>query len=527
VFYKGEVFEIVRADKEQHVASVLLFKDGEIPLMIYESFPFNSYDLTSKYQETEVRECWAREGTNPKYTKFNIRGGFRLEATDAAACVGIDLPATIAEPTLAEITIYYSSTTGTPPDSCLVKKGEEGCVGKSAYELYGASTKEKQIKLYYQLEAGGDYWLDLTGRGSDEEGEESIVEYKNIDVNLYKMTGGARLAVDIGFMPKEKVVNLTSDHAEQIEIEIPLGFGSGLVEREDWNNARGKITATNCDLFNRGEVIKKISTEGVLYKARNKGVNCDYMPLSGFGENIGFILRLVGENKSGRSIKFVLNSNATRRNELEYLLSDASFDESYVVIPREGEDVNYDFTLETRSFGSSESVNYLAELQTTPLPLNWLKSISVIPDKPEIENNIQVVGVDKRETAYYRVDVEVGDNESLIALSQGYEDGWIAYEMSNIKCEMSNVRCFFPFLFGNKLEHVKVNSWANGWLINSSKLKAQSSKPTDYRSPITDHHTIVIVYWPQYLQYFGFVLLIATAIVLIAKPAVDKKRTRS
>ena len=51
----------------------------------------------------------------------------------------------------------------------------------------------------------------------------------------------------------------------------------------------------------------------------------------------------------------------------------------------------------------------------------------------------------------------------------------------------------FPFLFGKEIkDHVLVNNWANGWLL-----------PND-----TNTYSLVIVFLPQYLEYFGFILFI-------------------
>jgi len=56
-----------------------------------------------------------------------------------------------------------------------------------------------------------------------------------------------------------------------------------------------------------------------------------------------------------------------------------------------------------------------------------------------------------------------------------------------------------PMFFGERLrEHVKINNWANGWKIEGN-----------------EKYSYVIVFWPQYLQYAGFVVLALTLIVLL------------
>jgi hypothetical protein len=58
----------------------------------------------------------------------------------------------------------------------------------------------------------------------------------------------------------------------------------------------------------------------------------------------------------------------------------------------------------------------------------------------------------------------------------------------------------FPFL-GQKLKnHILVNNWSNGWVLG--KDSAQESK-------------IVIIFWPQYLEYLGFLFLFVYYLFLL------------
>jgi len=76
----------------------------------------------------------------------------------------------------------------------------------------------------------------------------------------------------------------------------------------------------------------------------------------------------------------------------------------------------------------------------------------------------------------------------LIQLGQGYDKGWKAFTVNSKQLTV------------NSLTHVKVNSWANGWLVS-----------TIHQSPFTNHQTIYIFFWPQLLEWGG---MIAGATVL-------------
>jgi hypothetical protein len=86
--------------------------------------------------------------------------------------------------------------------------------------------------------------------------------------------------------------------------------------------------------------------------------------------------------------------------------------------------------------------------------------------------------VKKTGTWLYRVKVE---GSGLLKLSQGYDEGWIA----------------------PPIKHVKVDGWANGWMINGQVGSEKGE--------------VTIFYWPQLLEYLGFGLLGVTVWVLIKK----------
>jgi hypothetical protein len=57
------------------------------------------------------------------------------------------------------------------------------------------------------------------------------------------------------------------------------------------------------------------------------------------------------------------------------------------------------------------------------------------------------------------------------------------------------------------LDHVKVNSWANGWFVPEGQQMT------------------VIIYWPQYLEYFGLLVLVFTFVFLVISLG-SKKRIK-
>ena len=66
------------------------------------------------------------------------------------------------------------------------------------------------------------------------------------------------------------------------------------------------------------------------------------------------------------------------------------------------------------------------------------------------------------------------------------------------------------------LDHFLVNNWANGWRLNvGSKMPEVGSEnlQTSNLQPPTSN--IVIIFWPQYLEFIGFALLIFSFLYIL------------
>lgn len=83
----------------------------------------------------------------------------------------------------------------------------------------------------------------------------------------------------------------------------------------------------------------------------------------------------------------------------------------------------------------------------------------------------------------YETTLPASQKEGYIELHQAYDPGWKAY------------------LNGQELtQHVMIDNWANGW-----KFQVTGTP--------TPPQTVSLVYWPQYLEFIGF--LIAVGVILL------------
>lgn len=302
-------------------------------------------------------------------------------------------------------------------------------------------------------------------------------------------------------------VNL--DRRQGVEVSLrgeTLQFSSPIetslqttVIREDLNEERGFANATNCDLKKLGSVTRERASGEVKYGAFDGGVSCDFFYYPQMDRTKAYVLRIKGENVMGRGLKIYLFNPETKRMDLEELLPEGKFDEYFVILPSNTEEAvdqpGYTLNVETRSFGRVASENIIENIEIAELPFDQLTNMTLGESLRETKNNLEVKEVEKWGTSHYFVETK---GEGLLVLGQGYEDGWMAFEFSE---EPSFLEKLLPWFFGEPLEHIQVNNWQNGWFANSG--------------------SIVVVFWPQYLEWFGLLILPAVFVLWI-KPGNDK-----
>jgi len=452
----GDVFYEV-GSLNNNLGEAALKANSNTQLTVFSNQNFSHDEIIKSLLSQAPRLCSdpkiTYEATNPE----NIT----LKITDQAICQGTTL--TVTKDALYDFSYDFHSAKLIKSYVCLTKSGTEGC--------FNDPYSEKPIYL-----EKGKYWLDFVGHPG--ESNNSII-YTNLSIQSYpKLTEEKAFNFyDYANLLPFGAYPLNFSTTSSVEVDLPL---SGTVS-ESFGPDRGYQGAYNCDLQKLGKVQKIKNQAGIYYKAEEGGVSCDYFDYPNLFHPQGYILHIKGNNLAGRSLKFYLFNTSTQKVDLENLLPTGSFDEFYYLLPSNNEGRGYTLNIETRAFGRITSENVIEKIEFIPVPLNWLQGISFGSPTPQT-SNLKIVNSQKTGTAFYKVTLE-GDH-GLLVLSQSYDSGWIAFKGN-----------------GDLLPHTKVNSWANGWL---------------YESIDDGQSTIVIVYWPQLLEWLGFaMLLVALGFILV------------
>jgi hypothetical protein len=257
---------------------------------------------------------------------------------------------------------------------------------------------------------------------------------------------------------------------------------------ETFSDSQGYKNANNCSLMGIGSVSKSKLDGGDYYAAYNGGISCDYFYYPTLDYSQAYYMRIIGKNISGRSLKFYLYNIKDKNAIIEELLPTGNFDKSYLILPtesRQSAKLGYTLNVETRSFGKVKSENLVTGIEFYPVGYMTKRS-------PLQSNNLEILGVKKYGTWGYRVETS---GTGLLELGQGYDKGWVAFALQPN----------FKFL-----EHIKVDSWANGWIIEKSHTEGGYSI-SNLKSQIW------IVYWPQLLEWGGGVLGVSSLIFIVLK----------
>lgn len=234
------------------------------------------------------------------------------------------------------------------------------------------------------------------------------------------------------------------------EMDISLGDDEKSIT---YNLTSNEVDDKNCYQFGKGEFSREVKDEGLNNFVRYTAIDassCETMYL-GNSEILaqGGTISLQTRNVSGRPVKFCLRHD---------LPGDCLVEE--IVKGNKGEWITNDYQI--------RPITRLGDL--------YLEIDSYAVGNEERFNDVGEVVI--KSTLPKGMDSSLVEN--IYSNNQAFRRGWIGIDTKSLKV----------------LKHVKVDGWANGWMVNGSG-------------------EVTIFYWPQLLEYLGFVLLGLTAWIVI------------
>src|SRR3989344_2191015 len=289
---------------------------------------------------------------------------------------------------------------------------------------------------------------------------------------------------------------------DEAYLEVKIPNINGYYSNTSMTSSKlSQITPYNCNQFNKGDLsIDRLQNDASLFRLTSiNSNNCLDFSLPNLTQRIAYLLSVPAKNISGKGLYISVKNQQSQRDDLAtYLPNINDFTTSYFVIPpKENYGLGYVVHIDNISLDKTATINELGEIKINPIPYDFLSSIKFIKkvsssmtDENTEQHNFKVI---HDNPSQYKISIDPSPKSRYILLSQSFNNGWKAYQIGNDNL----IDNLLPFLRNQELKnHLLVNNWANGWKIDGT-LCSDNSKCT-----------IAIIFWPQYLEYLGFILVI-------------------
>ena len=265
---------------------------------------------------------------------------------------------------------------------------------------------------------------------------------------------------------------------------------------------------------------------------------CIDIGISDLSQRYGYLVTVSSRHISGRRLFISITNEETKRTFLENYVTDKGIsnefiDSFFIIPPMDGYGQGYRITLDNLSVSNDKTINDIASIRIYTIPYDEMVSLKIdnaqLTMQNKEQNTISITDVEHPNPAYYKISIAgvegiTGVKENTLILSQSFDEGWKAYDVS--KCQsvkgikaMQIICETFPFLFGKEIkEHVLVNNWSNGWTLKSDQSDSPRGEAGQFTNQINENTTIVVFFLPQLLEWIGFLVLPLPFFFLLARP---------
>lgn len=498
----------LNALSEQFVSigkTYLLNESAANSIQIYSGDNPTVFALPSE-EFAKAHVCGNSTGTS-EFDSKSENGKLILNAKNVAVCALHTLSFPTSN-TLYKASFEYLSSTDEFPQYCVYSEDSKKCINNKDAIFKGYSNNYAHFEEYFENNNKKDisiFQAILDATRDEDKNSKKTISYRNISVTSYPYISGSAVVFTTINDPSYSIP-ITLDHDAQISITVPKI--SGVYSYTNTiNDHKFKKNPLSYNHLNNGLFQKDILGDSSPHVRLTSQNSSSYLLINGaaLSPGLGYIVNIKSKTIAGFSPTVDIFTNKDSRNYIyTYVEKSEDFKNNYFVLPPLYEfDRGISILLGSSSYNKDKTINDISEVSFYTIPYEYLTNISLNPRKKTAPGTAIVPQNSQKSEIYlYKTEIPVG--AKTIVLSQTYDSGWKAYLTQNSKLPSKKLRASriqnflnlaFPFAFGKEIkQHVQINGWANGWIINNSELRIQNSE-------------LIIVYLPQYLQYIGFALL--------------------
>ncbi len=221
---------------------------------------------------------------------------------------------------------------------------------------------------------------------------------------------------------------------------------------------------------------------------------CAGLDLPHLDQRNGYLFSVTARNIAGRPLFMSITDSTKKQSLIEDRLTTTSTPQLFMIPPHFEYGLGYIMTFQNTSYTHAEAVNRLEAVNVYEFPFETIARLHLqkrdqLPPTPSLPYKDDI-STNKRAYHAYTVDIThagLKDNEFLI-LNQSYHPGWKAYIVPR-----DGYSQYIPWIVGKKIpesNHVRINSWAQGWKLPDTCEKARGDCrivllfPMHYATPL-------------------------------------------
>lgn len=473
----------------------------ESTIVSYDEDPVEIYDFSDEIYSVEASGCSDEFSEYAKlYDKYPE--SVTVTTSKGAACLNFEKDIDSGFVSVYKIEYLYKKSDVAKQIYCLYSKIFDKCIN----EKYQGSLVQGDVfdryTDYVVFEGNDELSLQLILEAADYTKPQNIT-YKDIKVSRYKVWNVNVFSPRASAYFSESKVSVSKD---SLPVRVVLPNYGDLNKKYLPGSTKYNPISKNCDNFNEKVYDRQIlsNIKGLpLYKyTATDAISCDTVDTQFINPYADYLITFDSKKITGKGLDICLAGINLDKCLIQDRLSGTGR-ESFI-LPSYKLAKSIRINLGNQSIGDVPTENELYSVNVQYFPYKWLKGIYVKPADAAIssQNGVVVSVVSKKAIYKYEVDVKKSDDVSstdelsgLIILNQSFEKGWGLYEKDS---------CVFGFTTPftckkSNSEHVLAKNWANAWVVPAVSA------------------SYVIIFWPQYLQFFGYLVLIIYIVWIIRK----------
>lgn len=518
-------------------------------IVFFDPSTSKQYNFKNTFYSLEPFDCGGSMAGS--FGKNVVDGNLQLLAKKKNVCVDFEDTINITSPKVFRIEMTYKSSTNSRPLICLANTNNNTCVNERYLNAPFVSENYSTYVEYVHVENLGDYYLNVLLEGANN--GDSEITVSSILLSEYDVSGVLPIQPSEMAFKTGKKVDLESEKSYKVVLPKYQNLNYTYFPDTKYFNPSQK----NCDAFNNGDIFREsfkynLSTDlgnrilnGYRYYAQDS-ISCDNIKAVNLVGDASFLISFNYANITGKALdiciagtnldKCMLLDRLSQSSKVKTLNSEVKGIEvksQSFILPSYPSVNEYTINIANQSIGRVPSENNLYSVETKYIPYEWLKGIRLINNEQlTINNYIEVDEVVHKYPHRYdlvlktNIQQPTSNNEiatpadrvrndptslklrrasgefGLVVLNQSFDKGWGIYEKSSCKFGLvSPLTCKKA-----DAEHVLAKNWSNGWLFNNTEIPAFAG--------MTGGEEFVILFWPQWLQYFGYLALLLWGVVL-------------